>query len=419
MGAFHYERALRSLMKSQWLKPNDLHQLSVKKLQSLIRYSYENVPYYRKIFRELKIHPDHIKSIEDLQKLPILTKKVIRENFKDLIATNFPRKNLVPWHTGGSTGQPLKFFHDRTSLIWVNAAVLRSFHWAGYRRFDKLVNVWGFPEKSLSIKPWQRNLTISTLGADNKRLKGYLELIKRFNPKGIRGYASSIYLLARSANDNEIKLRFVISTSEMLFDHYRKLIENRFGCNVYDNYSSRELMIASECEEHRGYHIAAENVVLEFVRDGEYVSAGELGEILITDLRRYGMPFIRYAIGDVGKPSSESCPCGRGLPLIKSIEGRVTDIICTPDGKFISSPALTLLFNDLNIEQYRIEQRSANKLVIKIVRGPRYSETETRILSERIKKYVGDMKLEVEVVKEIALTGSGKFRVVFSNRQLA
>lgn len=418
MNAFHHERVFRSLMKSQWLKPSDIHQLSVKKLQSLVRHSYENVPYYHRIFRERKIHPGDIRSIEDLKKLPVLTKKIIRGNFRYLIATNFPRKNLVPWYTGGSTGEPLKFFHDHASMIWVNAAVLRSFHWAGYRCFDKLVNVWGFPKRSLSPKPWQRQVTISTLGADDKRLKSYLKFIKKFNPKGIRGYASSIYLLARSADNDEIKLHYAISTSEMLFEHYRKLIENRFGCEVYDNYSSRELMIASECEEHKGYHITAENVLIEFVRDGEPVSPGELGEILITDLTRFGMPFLRYAIGDVGKPSNETCPCGRGLPLIKSIEGRVTDIIRTRDGKFISSPALTLLFDGLDIEQYRIEQRSADTLVIKIIRGLRYSENDTKILSERIKKYVGDMKLEVEFVKEIALTKSGKFRVVFSNRQI-
>jgi len=279
-----------------------------------------------------------------------------------------------------------------------------------------LANVWGFPETSLSIKPWQRQVTISTLGADNKKLRGYLELLKRFNPKGIRGYASSIYLLARSVDENEIKLCFVISTSEMLFDHYRKLIENRFDCDVYDNYSSRELMIASECEQHTGYHVAAENVLTEFVRDGEPVSSGELGEVLITDLTRYGMPLIRYAIGDMAKPSDETCPCGRGLPLIKSIEGRVTDIIRTPSGLFISSPALTLIFNDLNIEQYRIEQKSADELVVKIVKNSRYSANDTQILYERLKRYVKGMKLEIEFVKEITPSESGKFRVVFTDK---
>lgn len=414
--ALRHEYALRSLMKSQWLKPDDLQQLSTKKLRLLLKYAYESVPYYHGAFKKRKMRPDSIKSVEDLPKLPLLTKRVVRENFQFLLAKNFPRKNLILWHTGGSTGEPMRFMHDSTSLHWLNAAVLRSFYWAGYRRFDKMVNVWGLPSEFPQVKPWQRQVTISTLGADYSRLRGYLRFMEEFGPKGIRGYASSIYLLARAAEAMRVSLDYAISSSEMLFGHYRKLIESRFGCEVYDNYSSRELMIASECEEHAGYHIAAENILVEFVRDGEHVSSGEIGEIIITDLRRYGMPFIRYAIGDLGKSCSETCPCGRGLPLIESLEGRVTDIIRTPDGKFISSPALTLLFDGINIEQYRIEQKSAEELVIKVVKGPGYSENDTRKIFERIKKYVGEMKLDIEFADKIPLAKSGKFRVVFSDQ---
>lgn len=411
---FHVDRAFVSLMKSQWLKPVRLKKLSERKLRALIKHSYENVPYYRRIFKEQGITSSDIKSIEDFQKLPVLTKKIIRENFYELIASNFLRSALIPSSTSGSTGEPFKFMLDRLSLTWLYAAVLRSFYWAGFKRFDKMVNVWGFPEKERpSRKPWQRQITISTFGADEKKMQAYLEVIKKFKPRGMRGYASSIYLLARLAED--VKLRFVISSSEMLWEHYRKLIERRFGCSVYDNYSSREFMIASECEEHRGYHIACENLIVEVVRNDEHVSAGEIGKILITDLTRYGMPFIRYEIGDIGVPSDEVCPCGRGLPLIKSIEGRTTDMVFTPDGKFVSGPAVTLIFKDLDIEWFQVVQKTKQELIVKIVRGAQYrDDVDTQFILNRLKQYIGDMKVGVKFVDDVPPARSGKRRVVVS-----
>ena len=400
-------------MKTQWLSSVLLRELSLKKLRALMRFCYDNVPYYHRILKERNLKPSDIKSVKDLQKLPRLTKKIVKENFDKMISSNFPKKDLVPWSTGGSTGVPLKFMQDRESLMWINTAMLRSFYWAGYRRFDKLVNVWGFPEKLSPLKPWQRHLTISTFGADDQEIRYYLELIRKFKPKGIRGYASSLYVLAQQASG--IKLDFAISSSEVLFDRYRKLIEEKFECDVYDNYSSREFMVASECKEHPGYHVAAENVMVEFVRDNEHVAPGERGEILITDLTKYGMPLIRYETGDLGRPSDETCPCGRGLPLIKCIEGRVTDIISTPKGKFISSPAVTLLFKNLEVNQFQIVQKTKEKLVIKIVKGPKYSQIDTQYVLDQFRKYIGeDMEVEVEFVKEIPLRKSGKHRVVVS-----
>lgn len=409
------EFVFRSLIKSQWYPFEKLQKLSEKKLHALLNHCYTNVPYYHQVFKNLRLKPDDIKTVEDLRKLPTLTKSMVRENFHRLIASNLSPKQLLLSSTSGSTGEPLRFINDSVSLLWINAAVLRSFYWAGFRRFDKLVNVWGFPStKSIfPIKPWQRQMTISTFGANEQNMQGYLELIERFKPKGMRGYASSLYLLAQL--NSKVKLDFVVSTSETLFPHWRKLIQGKFDCGVFDNYSSREFMIASECEEHRGYHIACENLIVEIVRNDEHASTGEIGKILITDLTRYGMPFIRYEIGDMGVPSDEVCPCGRGLPLIKSIEGRTTDMVFTPDGKFVSGPAVTLIFKDLDIEWFQVVQKTRQKLIVKIVRGSKYrGDVDTRFILNRLKQYVGDMKVEVKFVDEIPPARSGKRHVVVS-----
>lgn len=406
-------------MKSQWLKPNEIQLLQSKKLRVLIDHCYNNVPYYNKILKERKLKPYDIKAIDDLQKLPVLTKTIIRKNFKRLIAQNFPLKRMFLSSTGGSMGEPLKFINDDVSLLWINTAVNRSFRWAGYRRFDKMVTVWGFPSRQNQVptKPWQRQMTLSTFGADEERIKRILMSINWFRPNGIRGYASALYLLAKSNED--VKVKFVISTSEMLFGHYRKLIEESFGCEVYDNYSSREFMMASECEEHTGYHIAAENCILEFIRDNEQVSPGETGRILVTDLTRYGMPFIRYDIQDMGCPSDETCPCGRGLPLMKSVEGRTTDFIFTPSGKYISGPAVTLAFKDLDIEQFQLVEESRGKLVIRIAKGPTYSDADTQFLLNFFRKYAQDMKIKVDFVSNIPVSKSGKRLIVVSKTTLS
>lgn len=406
--------AVRSLMKSQWLHPKEIQFLQEKKLRALVNHCYDQVPYYHGLFKERNLKPNDIRSIEDLQKLPILTREIVRQNFQQLIASNFPTKLLQLCSTGGSTGEPLKFMDDIASLRWINAAVIRSFHWAGYKRFDKIVNVWGLPSQQniIPTKLWQRQMTLSTFGLGEQQIKEILERIKAFKPKGLRGYPSALYLLAQLSDG--IKVDFVISTSEMLFPHYRKTLEDKFGCPVYDNYSSRELMIASECEYHSGLHIAAENCILEFVKKGEQVATGELGSILVTDLTKYGMPFLRYEIGDVGRASSELCSCNRGLPLMKAIEGRITDIIYTPSGKFISSPAVTLIFKDLDVKQYQVIQKSYEKLIIKIVKGETYSNKDNKFVLDYFQKYAPDMEIEIEFVEEIPPTRSGKRHVVVS-----
>jgi phenylacetate-CoA ligase len=415
MNAFHFERAFRSLMKSQWLKPMEIEKQSLKKMRALLTHCYATVPYYNKIFKERNLKPQDIKSVSDLQKLPILTKSIARENFDLLIASCFNQNRLSISFTAGSTGEPFRFVNDSCQLTWVNAAVLRSFYWAGYRRFDKMVNFWGFQSEHdlFPTKPWQRQMVVSSLGADEKKIKKVLRFMGWFKPKGIRGYSTSLYLLAKYNDD--VKLKFAVSTAEMLFKHYRKLIEEKFGCEVYDNYSSREFMMASECEEHQGYHIVSENCILEFIRDNEQVSPGETGRILVTDLVRYGMPFVRYDVGDMGKSSPQPCSCGRGLPLIESIEGRVTDMIFTPSGKFISpSVMFPLGWMGLDIKQFQVIQKSKEDLMIKIVKGPTYSDKDTQFILNSLQKRLQDMKIEIKFVDEIASTKSGKRLLVFS-----
>jgi phenylacetate-CoA ligase len=202
-----------------------------------------------------------------------------------------------------------------------------------------------------------------------------------------------------------------------LFAPDRALVEKQLNCEVYDTYGCREVaMLAGECPEHAGYHISSETVLLEFVRDGEGVSAGELGEILITDLQNYGMPLIRYSVGDAGEPSDELCSCGRGLPLMKSIEGRVTDFICTADGKYISGPALTLIFSDLNVVRYQVVQRKIDQFLVSVIVDHGYSEADDLKIVSRMKTLIApNIEVDVQHVNSIPKSSrSGKHRAIIS-----
>jgi len=420
-----FEKIYRMLEVNQWKKPREIESLQARGLRALLNHAYNNCPYYHEVFKSRGLHPSDIRNVTDLCKLPILTKETIRKNFKGLIATNYPNAKLIPWSTGGSTGEPLRFMHDETDMMYINANNLRMLKWVGYRRFfDKNVTLWGFPQektvvtrKLLGFLP--QSLELSLFGATYKEISNIIHVIRKFKPTWLKGYSSYLYLLAKYMEKNginDIHPRFILSVSEKLYDYQRKKIENVFGCKVFDNYSSREFSIAQECKEQSGYHIASDILILEFIRDNEQVSAGELGKILVTDLTKFGMPFIRYEIGDLGVPSDETCSCGRGLPLMKSVEGRTTDFVFTPTGRFISSSAVTLIFKDLNVEGFQVVQETKEKIIVKIVKGPVFSDKDIHFILNSFKKYVkDDMDVELQFVDEIPPTRSGKRLVVVSS----
>ena len=211
----------------------------------------------------------------------------------------------------------------------------------------------------------------------------------------------------------------VTTTAEALFEYQRREIANAFDCEVFDHYGAREHAVNSfECPEHFGYHISGDNGVLEFIKDGENVSAGEEGAIVVTDFTHFSMPFIRYKIGDVGVLSDELCPCGRGLPVMESVIGRISDILVTPQNKYSSGSVLSHIFKNLNIEEFMILQETKKEFTIKIVRGENYSSNDSEYIHANFKKYVGpDINVNIEFVDCIPTTKAGKRSFVKSEVQ--
>jgi len=415
----------RVLQKTQWLPREETERLQTRNLRILLKHAYESVPYYRRMFRKRRLTPDEIKSVDDLVKLPVLTKVDVRKNFGDLVSRSFPRSRLIPYQSGG-TGDPVAFYVTKESLSWEVAAEFRAYGWAGYRLGDPCFLIWGSQPDLSKYKSmisrftrvFENILVADAFVMTDEVLSRYVSLLKKFNPRIIRGYAHSVYMLAKYLLKKDIdcvRPRAVITTAETLLDPKRKCIEDAFGCPVFDYYGSREVgSIAAECEEHRGYHISAENVALEFIREGEKVATGENGVILVTSLRNFGMPFIRYQIGDVGRPSGDVCSCGRGLPLISSIEGRIIEFLTIYDERIgrtipISPGVFQIALGHLPLKQYRIFQESVDKIVVKAVKDKGYSQKHTDFLLESVHRYMGNnVTIKIEFVDNLQPMPSGK-----------
>ncbi len=413
---------LRFLCKTQWWSLEQLKELQLKRLHSLLSHAYSNVPYYHKIFNKLGLTPDSIKTVNDLIRLPILTKADVRNNIDDMIAKNYKKKDLFLNSTGGSTGEPLHFYTDRIAGSWNMAAAYRAWEWADYKIGDKMAYIWGAPQdislhSSLKGKISDVLFRLKMLDAFNitqDTLQKFIREMRKFRPKVINAYASAAYIVARYLLEKgieDIRPKAVLTTAEMLYDEQRETIEKAFSCPIYDYYSGRDTTLqATECSHHSGYHMSVETTVVEFIRNGQPVAPGELGEIILTDLTNYATPFIRYRIGDLGLPSNKRCPCGRGLPLMKKVIGRVTDFMITPDGACIHGEFFTHLFYETNgIVQFQLTQNRYNKLLLKIVKGDRYDKNELEALLVKMKKRCGsDTMIDVKFVNYIPVSKSGK-----------
>lgn len=425
---------LHFLEKSQWWTPTKLEDYQNKKLRALIKHAYNNVPYYHNLFKSLNLNPEDIKSKDDLVKLPTISKNDMQNNINDFIAVNVRKSNLINMSTSGSSGIPFEYFVDKTALSIFRSMGLRGWQVAGYNLGDKLATVSGsslLPNNINFIKnimyKANRNLPLTSFNMNNEKVSNYVKRLIDFNPNFIRGYPSSISIIANYIlnNDININLSAVITTAETLSNYQRKIIMDAFNCDVFDQCGcgdGGEFLF--ECIEHSGYHVGCERSIHEFISENgkEYVSNNEIGNIVLTDLWNYSMPFIRYDAGDLAIPTDERCLCGRGLPLVKSIVGRSADQIVLPDGSLL--PGLT--FTDIldnsgingnahKIDDYQIIQEKINKFTINLVINNNYCEDTTSEILNFFESHMGiPLDINFKFVDTIPKTKANKRKLIIS-----
>jgi len=419
----HQLRDLRELERSQWLPEEVLLARQRERLGLILRYAAAHSPYYERLFAEHGFDPANFTRAE-FEALPLLTKAIIRSRTDELLSREFPRSALLEHRTGGSTGVALAVYFDPE---WINprtADTLRSNQWAGCFHGMKIASLWGNPPLPRALKHRIRALLVDrfiyldTLDFNDRSIAEFIRRWRRGKPEILFGHSHSLYMLARYVIDHRIhdlRPRGIISTSMMLLANERALIETAFACKVFDRYGSEETaLIASECEQHQGLHLNIEHLYIEFVReDGTAAAPGEEGAIIITDLFNRGMPLIRYQIGDVGVPSDRRCSCGRGLPLMERVTGRVADYLKRRDGSMVAGISLVerTLTAIAGLEQMQVVQPAVDQIVLNVVRASDFSSaSEQALLAEFSSVFGPGIDTRIEYVERIPQERNGKYR---------
>ena len=419
-----YKHIINFLNDSQFFSSEQIREIQWKKVKDIIEFAYFNNTFYNNHFKKANITPKDIHNLNDFSNIPLLTKEDIKNNPESLISNNYQKENMHHKRTGGSTGVPIHLYVDNYAMNFKRAAVHRHNSWANYLPGMKRASLWGDTDKIYSfsdkmyMKLYERTIYLDTLNMDDANMFKFVEKLKQFKPKSLMGHGHSLYYFTRFLLDNNIaNIRFngIISTAETLFDNERKVIEDLFGNIVFDRYGCEELsIIASECEKHEGLHINAEGLYVEVI-DGDDTTPGEL---VITDLVNKGMPFIRYKIGDMATILNTPCSCGRGLPRLGKVFGRVTDILYTPEGKKISGVSIldTFVIHIKGFNQVQIIQNKIDHVLFKIVKDKYYSDNSLKKLKETVVKIFGpQMNFTIEFVDNIPKTARGKFQFTICN----
>ncbi len=418
---------LRELNRSQWWPEDWLRALQSEKLVRLVRHAYETVPFYRQLFDAHGISPSEIRGLDDYSKLPILSKQIIRANYPDgVISSAFDRTRLTEEATSGSTGEPFKLVMSPEEKAYKWASLFRYWAWAGWHPGDRSVILAAKPIGALKSRGvgaaveerLSGMLQLSTRLIDRELAVRYVKRIRDFRPVMIRGYASSLHHLAETALQEgmEVHVKSACTTGSTLFDNQREAIEKAFHCRVFDAYGGDSAEIAGQCDQ-GSYHINAENCLVEIVdENGVPVPPGVMGQVVITDLNAYSMPFIRYNLQDVAEWSDERCGCSRSLPLLKRIYGRLTDVGITPSGRVIISHTFSVLltrFADA-VTGWQVTQEKADEFVLTLVRGPAF-DIRKADLDRELREIVGpDVLLRYVFVDVIPAIPGGKRRVFVS-----
>lgn len=418
----HHFHNFYNIIKNQWQTPAQLEKIRVRKLRSLIRHAYQKVPYYRELFDSIKLDPRDIKRSEDIKVVPATS----RESFHDLklsqkIANDIDPNKCKTLSTSGTTGVPLKIFKSLNDATLMNLAWGRVFLASGMKPWHKMMAIIG--HKNINDQKswyeyfglWQRK-EISIWS----RPQNWIKEIRKWKPHVLIGYEMNLKKLAETIQEHGIKdisPKLIFHSSGLLDDFSRQFIESAFRTRIVDIYGSEEAgCIAWECAACKAYHICADMVIVEILKNGRCVSPGDKGEVVITNLHSYAMPFIRYQQGDVAVLSPQKSVCGRSLPLLERIEGRTDDFIILNNGEKISPhPFYHCICPVSGVRKWRIVQEKINRLCVEIEPGTDFGNDTVEIIRSNLLDLVKHhLNVDIVCTDKIPVNPSSKFRSVES-----
>lgn len=432
--------AFEEALRTEWFSETQLQELQNQRLKRLITHCYNNVPYYRGVFDERNLTPDDIQTTDDLVKLPILTRQIVRDHYDELISKDVDKRTFKKGSTGGSTGTPMQYLEDFDTWNAFRGLRSRGWLWAGFNVGEKMYSLAGnslvkkntsgktLLQQNLFDRVLMRNKKHDCTDISNEALERYYKSLMKYKPAAIRGYGSSLYFLARYIEQNDLptcEVKVVFTTGEKLQLEYRNKLQEVFHAPVFDAYGASDGGVnAYECYMHEGLHIGEESCVLEIVdNNGNPLPYGEVGYVITTDLYNYAFPFLRYKVGDMAYIKKDLCSCGRKHRLLGEVIGREGRAIFNKQGRPFSSIIINhMMFQDLDnhtektcqtyekkIDRYQIRQDKEGDITVLIKPVERDEPLSTfNYIKENFEKHFPDIKVTIEFVESIPTLASGK-----------
>ncbi len=425
-----YLRHYRGMLRTQFDSPERIRERQDEAVRSIVAHAYETAPFWKGRLDAARLAPKDIAGCADLARLPLLTKGDLREQGGEMLSRNYCREELCEHKTSGSTGVSVVTYRDEACQQFKRGATLRADEWSGWRLGERIAAVWGNPQIRTGWKGRLRRallerhyLYLDTLKMDQAAIGAFVDGVLRKPPSMIFGHAHSLYLVAlfieSQRPEAKIRPKAILSTCMVLHDFERAKVEEVFNCKVTNRYGCEEVsLIACECERHEGLHVNSDCVYVEILDErGVPCEPGVPGRVVVTDLANRAMPMIRYEVGDMARWAESPCSCGRTLPLLAGIEGRVADYVVTPNGELISGISLTENFAVMvpGVAQLQIVQEEIARFTFRIVRGSDYDEESERCLAELVRERFGpDVAYACDYVDRILPEPSGKYRFCIS-----
>lgn len=405
----------RKIKQMQHYSSDEICEWQNMHLRLLIEHAYKHSMYYNILFKNVGLLPGDIRSISDLEKLPILTKEIIRENFYDIVPDNIKSIPHKKSSTGGSSGDPLKYYLDHRSWSIAIANTIINWEKTGYNYGDRYIALGSsslFVNEKLSLKHQiyyrlKNKIGLNGINMSDEVCKDYISIIKKNKIRFVYGYASSLSLLANFAqvHNQDLKILACFPSSEVLTDQFRKTIQDAFKCEIMNSYGANDGGITAFARDKEGFKVGYNCLVRVENPDQQ-----GLGPALLTDLFNYAMPLINYKLGDeIQINASKNINSPYNGQIINNVLGRSSDIIQLENGRTLTGPGFTILFKDLPVEHYCIEKNGGNSIKCSVVKLAGFEYYHEEIIRSTFKKQMGrDISFAIEYTDEISLTKSGK-----------
>jgi phenylacetate-CoA ligase len=403
-----------TLSATQWLLPEQLRELQDEKLRRLVRHVYRSVPYYRAKMQEFRLHPEDIRSQDDLAKLPVLTKEDVRQHlYFDIMQEGVSQGDLLKSNSAGRSGEPFVSFADRGALEFRWAASLRFRDWTGYRFGQPTASFWneGVGLSEAQAASAQRDARLShrlllpAFRLDESTLQSSLRALVKQRPVLIEGSAEVLAVVADYITRQgglPFQPKAVLAHGQQLHEAERQRVEAAFGCSALSLYRTGELgEVACEATSQGGLLVAAEGYIVEVLVGGRPARPGEQGELFVTDLNNRCMPFIRYATGDkaVALQPDVAFPNARGLQRIGVVAGRGGGTVSGVAGRRVPLGFFSALFASYGyaVRRFRVLEGAAERVGLELEKAPRFSDATLDEIQTRIRERLGALEIEVKL----------------------